>query len=295
MTASVSRSNDDLADVSGTPRLDPPDQASPPLAARLRQLTPARVGLRTTGISLATSELLDFQLAHARARDAVHAALQPAPLVAALRELLKTSGVRESEVILLHSAAKDRQTYLQRPDLGRMLDETSRQFLKDCPRQEFDLAIVFADGLSALAVERNATLLLAELLPGLSKSMPYLRIAPMCLVEQGRVAIGDEVAHALSARLVVVLIGERPGLSSPDSLGAYITWQPTPGRTTDAERNCISNIRSGGLSYAQASSRLLYYIRQAHEKQMTGVTLKDPDVETPIRQLESTSDTGIQK
>jgi ethanolamine ammonia-lyase small subunit len=249
---------------------------SPRLAAHLRSLTPARVGLRRSGISIATGELLDFQVAHARARDAVHAALQPASLAAALRESLTTSDLK-FDVIPLHSAAKDRQAYLQRPDLGRKLDESSCQRLQDVPPQSFDLSIVLADGLSALAVERHAVPLLADLLPALLQSSPELRLAPICIVEQGRVAIADEVAHAISAKLAIVLIGERPGLSSPDSLGAYITWQPQPGITTDAERNCISNIRAEGLSYPQAAARLLHYIREARARRLTGIALKDPN------------------
>ena len=240
-------------------------------AAWLRAQTPARVGQRRTGISLATSEVLDFQLAHGRARDAVHAPLQPNNLIAALRSITAQT---TQEILPLHSAAPDRASYLQRPDLGRKLDEPSRQRL--CVHQEtshpFDLAIVIADGLSSLAVERHAVPLLAELLPALSN----LNLAPISVVEQARVAIGDEIAHALNAALVIVLIGERPGLSSPDSLGAYITWNPQPGSTTDAERNCISNIRTEGLSYSQAATRLLFFIQQARSQQATGVTLKDP-------------------
>jgi ethanolamine ammonia-lyase small subunit len=199
--------------------------------------------------------------------------MQPASLMAALREL------RQPEALLLHSSAKDRATYLQRPDFGRTLDQASRLRLMDYAQghdDAFDLIIVIADGLSALAVERHAIPLLAELLPAVDKS-PHRRLAPVCIVEQGRVAVGDEVGELFSASLVVVLIGERPGLSSPDSLGAYITWQPQPGRTTDAERNCISNIRAEGLSYAEAAARLLYYIREAHGKRLTGVALKDPE------------------
>ena len=239
-------------------------------AAWLRAQTPARIGLRRTGISLATSEVLDFQLAHGRARDAVHAPLQPNNLIAALRS------ITTQDVLLLHSAANDRASYLQRPDLGRKLDAASRDRLRsfaEAHNRSFDLAFVIADGLSALAVERNAVPLLAELLPALSS----LALAPICVVEQARVAVGDEIAHALNASLVIVLIGERPGLSSPDSLGAYITWNPQPGRTTDAERNCISNIRTEGLSYSEAASRLLFYIHEARSKQLTGVALKDPD------------------
>lgn len=281
------------------PDVDLAAVSSAALAARLRSLTPARVGLRQSGISIATSELLDFQLAHARARDAVHTALQPAGLLAALRMLLSTSQVVESNPILLHSAAKDRQTYLQRPDLGRELDGASQQRIQECPRRAFDLSIVIADGLSALAVERHAIPLLAELLPALARSSPELRLAPVCIVEQGRVAIADQVASALSASLAIVLIGERPGLSSPDSLGAYITWQPRPGLTTDAERNCISNIRAEGLSYPQAAARLLHYIREARGKRLTGVALKDPEPALEMRsamrsarELQSGSQTG---
>jgi ethanolamine ammonia-lyase small subunit len=244
---------------------------NPAFAAGLRSLTPARVGLRRTGISVATGELLDFQLAHARARDAVHASLQPVSLIAALNELTRSG----HDSVPLHSAAADRQSYLQRPDLGRRLDQASRERVGSfaAPGAAYDLAIVIADGLSALAVERHAIPLLAELLPALSD----LTRAPICIVEQGRVAIGDEIAHAFGASQVVVLIGERPGLSSPDSLGAYITWRPMPGQTTDAGRNCISNIRAEGLSYEHAAARLLFYIREARSRQLTGVALKDPD------------------
>jgi len=258
--------------------LDFQPQSDPPLSLLLRGLTAARVGLRRAGISIATCELLDFQLAHARARDAVHAALQPATLIGDLRSLLiSTNG--PSDVLLLHSAAKDRQTYLQRPDLGRKLDTAGQRRLRDYPRPDsgYDLSFVVADGLSALAVERHVIPLLAEVLPALSESASDLRMAPICVVEQGRVAVADEIAHTLSASLAIMLIGERPGLSSPDSLGAYITWRPEPGQTTDANRNCISNIRAEGLSYAQAATRLLHYIHQARSRQISGTALKDPD------------------
>jgi ethanolamine ammonia-lyase small subunit len=256
------------------------------VASRLRTLTPARIGLRRTGISVATAEVLDFQLAHARARDAVHAALQPASLLTAVAEL------GGGDTLLLHSASPDRPTYLQRPDLGRTLDAPSRErltrfhqaqasaidyHLRDSGLWDYDLCIVLADGLSALAVERHAVPLLAELLPAVASASPELRLAPISIVEQARVAVGDEIAAALNASLVIVLIGERPGLSSPDSLGAYITWRPKPGHTSDAQRNCISNIRAEGLSYPQAAARLLYYIQSARSAQQTGVALKDPD------------------
>jgi ethanolamine ammonia-lyase small subunit len=223
------------------------------LAARLRALTPARVGLVRSGISLATRELLDFERCRAQARDAVHARLEAATLAATLADLTRASSPG-AEVLRLHSAASDRATYLQRPDLGRKLDARSRELLQSRHPTKQSVAIIVADGLSALAVERHAAPLIAELLPLLRS----VQLAPICVVEQGRVAIGDEIGLALDAEISVVLIGERPGLSSPDSLGAYITWAPRPG-ITDAERNCISNIRGdlrdGGLSYAQAAHR----------------------------------------
>jgi ethanolamine ammonia-lyase small subunit len=285
-----------------TPALTRVTGPSPELSAWLRNQTPARVGLRRAGLSLATSEVLDFQFAHARARDAVYAPLQPSSLLQTLRSLpyLADSG----PPVLLHSQAINRQNYLQRPDLGRKLDETSRNRLTsltassgtfpnsqipageipaaEIPSAEiFDLALIVADGLSALAVDRHAAPLISALLPALAAADLNPHLAPICVVEQGRVAIGDEIAHTLRARLAIVLIGERPGLSSPDSLGAYITWQPQPGRTTDADRNCISNIRTEGLGYHAAAARLIHYIREAHAQQRTGVSLKDPVLKDP--------------
>ena len=234
------------------------------LAARLRALTPARVGLGRTGVSLPTRDLLDFQRAHAQARDAVHARLDAAALKAEIESSIRP------EVLRLHSAATSRTEYLQRPDLGRRLNEASRLLLAEQPSDEVDLAVVIADGLSALAVQRHAPALLQELLPRLSG----WNLAPITVVEQGRVAIADEIGLALHARLSVILIGERPGLSSPDSLGAYITWDPKPGRT-DAERNCISNIRAEGLAYTHAAAQLSYYLTEARRRQLTGVALKE--------------------
>jgi ethanolamine ammonia-lyase small subunit len=237
------------------------DANSPALAARLRALTPARVGLGRTGVSQQTRDLLDFQRAHAQARDAVHARLEVSVLAAAIHE------VSGREVLCLHSAANDRATYLQRPDLGRKLDAASLGRLASASH---DLALIVADGLSALAVERHAVFVLRELLPRLTD----WSLAPICIVEQGRVAIGDEIGQALGAQLAVVLIGERPGLSSPDSLGAYITWQPRPGRT-DAERNCISNIRAEGLGYGEAAAQIASYLSEARRRRISGVALKD--------------------
>ena len=238
------------------------------LSARLRALTPARVGLGRTGVSQQTRDVLDFQLSHAQARDAVRARLEAAALAADLAKIMGDCKLPRTEVLCLHSAAADRATYLQRPDHGRKLNESSRASLAHiCGKWE--LALVVADGLSALAIERHVPPLFKELLPRLQD----WRLAPVCIVEQGRVAIADEIGFALGARISVVLIGERPGLSSPDSLGAYITWAPRPGRT-DAERNCISNIRAEGMSYSQAADQLIFHLTEARRRQLTGVALK---------------------
>jgi ethanolamine ammonia-lyase small subunit len=244
------------------------------LVARLRALTPARVALGRTGVSLQTPDLLDFQRCHAQARDAVHARLEAAALAASLAQIASDFSLAGSDVLRLHSAASDRATYLQRPDLGRRLDENSRSLLlrhaaAECNAGPSDLALIVADGLSALAVERHVPPLLRELLPRLKG----WKLTPTCVVEQGRVAIGDPIAFALQAQISVVLIGERPGLSSPDSLGAYITWDPRPDRT-DAERNCISNIRAEGLNYQQAAAQLAVCLTEARRRQLTGVALK---------------------
>jgi ethanolamine ammonia-lyase small subunit len=239
--------------------------ARPPFAARLRALTPARVGLGRAGVSLLTRDVLGFQLAHAQARDAVHACLDSGSVATAIGGL-----VQPASVIRLQSAATDRTAYLQRPDLGRTLDENSRQILARIEPEVRDLALVVADGLSALAVERHVPGLLVELLPCLAD----WRMAPICIVEQGRVAVGDEIGSLLRAELSVILIGERPGLSSPDSLGAYITWQPRPGRT-DAERNCISNIRAEGLGYRDAAGQIMNFLTAARRHQLTGTNLAE--------------------
>jgi len=240
--------------------LDPID----PAWARLRRHTPARIGLERAGSGLATREHLSFQLAHARARGAVHDALDPEPLLEGLR-------ARGLEPLHLRSAAGDRRAYLLRPDLGRRLDERSRDRLDACPRGH-DLVLVVADGLSARAVQRHALPLIDAALPELRRQ--HWRIGPAAVVEQGRVAIGDEIGAALDAALVAVLIGERPGLTSPDSLGVYLTWAPAIGRR-DAERNCLSNIRPEGMGYAEAAARLIYLLGEARRRQVTGIALKD--------------------
>jgi ethanolamine ammonia-lyase small subunit len=234
------------------------------IAKRLRALTPARVGLRCSGVSQVTGDVLDFRLSHAQARDAVHARLDLAVLAEAIRSVVLqfNSGL----ILRLHSSAADRTIYLQRPDLGRRLDKSSRADVAAHADGEVDLVLVIADGLSALAVERHVPPLLDRLLPRLAgRSM-----GPVCLVEEGRVAIGDDIGEALRARLLVVLIGERPGLSSPDSLGAYVTWAPRVGRT-DAERVCISNIRVQGLGYDEAAEQVERVVSEAFERRLTGV------------------------
>lgn len=239
---------------------------SPPaVAARLRELTPARVGMGRTGVSQQTRDVLAFQLSHAQARDAVHAHLDSASLATAIAE---TQGTRLLSVIRLHSAAADRAIYLQRPDLGRKLDQSAHEDLAPFTTGVFDVALIVADGLSALGVERHVPPLLKELLPHLGN----WDLAPICVVEQGRVAIGDEIGAALHSAMSLVLIGERPGLSSPDSLGAYITWDPRPGRT-DAERNCISNIRTEGLAYREAAAQLVNCLTTARRRRLTGTAL----------------------
>ena len=239
----------------------------------LRDLTTARVGLRRTGSSLATSEVLDFALCHAQARDAVHATLS-------LPTLIDELTLRKLPAVTVKSAAPDRTAYLRRPDLGRKLSSVSQDRLKSLPRFEGKLpalTFVLADGLSALAVDRHAIPLLDSLLPLLE---PHFSLTPVVIAEQARVAVGDEIGALLQSQLVVMLIGERPGLSSPDSLGAYITWSPRVGRS-DAERNCISNIRAQGLDYASAAAKIAYLCLAARRLGLTGTRLKEAADATP--------------
>jgi ethanolamine ammonia-lyase small subunit len=230
---------------------------------RLRAHTSARVGLRRAGTSLATSELLDLAQCLAEARDAVHAELSVVSLRAQLAE-------RGLQILSARSAARDRAEYLRRPDLGRRLSPASRTLLEEVETESGGLVIVLADGLSAIAVERHAVPVLDALLPLLER----WRIGPVIIAEQARVAIGDEIGETLQAESTLLLIGERPGLSSPDSLGAYITWAPKVGRS-DAERNCVSNIRAEGLSYSLAAGKIAGYLTQARKLQLTGVALKE--------------------
>ncbi|MHC8347650.1 ethanolamine ammonia-lyase subunit EutC [Pseudomonas sp. RT6P73] len=254
----------------------PPVDPENPLL-ELRRLTPARIALGRAGTSMPTSAQLDFQYAHAQARDAVHLPFDHAGLSSQLAE-----AGRES--LLLHSAAPNRDSYLQRPDLGRKLSDDSAQTLREYAQAKpggVDLVIVVADGLSALAVHRHT-------LPFLARMQEQIEaegwsVSPVMLVEQGRVAVADEIGELLGAKMVVILIGERPGLSSPDSLGLYFTYNPKVG-LTDAYRNCISNVRLEGLSYGMAAHRLLYLMREACRRQLSGVNLKD---EAQVQTLES--------
>ena len=242
----------------------------------LRAFTDARIALGRAGVSQPTAAHLAFQLAHAQARDAVHGPLDVPLLQQALEALGHLS-------VHLHSAAPDRTHYLQRPDWGRRLDEPSRaKALAIRPADgetPLDLAVVLADGLSPLAVQRHAPALLTHLLPLLSEDSPQpWRLGPLAVVEQGRVAVGDEVGACLGARCVLVLIGERPGLSSPDSLGVYFTWAPRVGRS-DAERNCVSNVREAGLPPERAARKLHTLLNEARRRGLSGIALKDETIE----------------
>ena len=234
----------------------------------LRGLTPARVALERTGVSVTTRHALEFSLAHAQARDAVHSSLGVASLIAALRE-------RGLTAVAVKSAARDRTEYLRRPDLGRSLASASAALLaaRTAESERETVSIVLADGLSALAVERHALGVLDSLLPLLSQGWS---IAPVVIAEQARVALGDEIGAALGADVTVMLIGERPGLSSPASLGAYITWAPRPGRV-DAERNCVSNIHADGLEYAAAARKIAWFVAEGRRLGLTGVALRERD------------------
>ena len=231
----------------------------------LRQFTDARIGLGRSGSAMPTQEVLKFSMAHAQARDAVKTPIDWSPIEADL----KSSGL---QTVRIHSAAESRDQYLRRPDLGRQLSSTSREALAARSSTKPDLVVVVGDGLSSTAVNANVAPFLRAFLPHVLSGKWSL--GPVLLAEQARVAIGDEAGEFLGAKAAVVLIGERPGLSSPDSLGAYLTFAPRPGRK-DAERNCISNIRKGGLSYEEAAFKLSWLLREAFRREFTGVQLKD--------------------
>ena len=241
----------------------------------LRRFTDARIALGRAGHSLPTAAHLQFQLAHAQARDAVHVPLDCDRVTQGLQ-------AQRFETLLLHSAAPNRDVYLQRPELGRRLNEAACRTLQAQLEQQGaqdphapapDVCLVVADGLSALAIHSHAVEFLQCLLPHLQRDANPWRVAPVCIVEQGRVAIGDDIGERLAAKLVVILIGERPGLSSPDSMGIYVTWAPRVG-CTDAQRNCISNVRGAGLAPQVAATQLYQLMRQSRSMKLTGVGLK---------------------
>jgi len=240
-----------------------PAPPSRPLEA-LRELTPARVGLGRSGASMPTEALLAFTLDHARARDAVHAAFDAQRLVAELAGL----GL---EVRTVSSQARSRRDYLRRPDLGRMLDADSRRALEESGAAG-KIAIVIGDGLSPAAVNGHAVELVRHLAPRLKEA--GIQLGPVVLASGARVALGDEIGAVLGARMVVMLIGERPGLSAPDSLGAYLTFAPRIG-LTDEKRNCVSNIHGAGLSYDEAAFKIAWLAREGIARGVTGVALKD--------------------
>jgi ethanolamine ammonia-lyase small subunit len=243
----------------------------------LKRFTNARIALGRAGMSLPTRRHLDFQLAHARARDAVTLPLN-------FQELAKNLDRHGIPSIQLQSRAPDRQTYLQRPDRGRLLDTDSAGALKQTAEgnRSPDVALVIADGLSSNAIDAHAVNLTARLASELTKKR--LRYLPVCLVRGGRVAVGDHIGEIMSSRMTVLLIGERPGLSSPDSMGIYFTYGPKRG-VSDAGRNCISNIHARGLTYDGALGKLLFLIAEADRLKRSGVRLKeDAPVHQPLKQ-----------
>lgn len=254
---------------------------------KLRQFTQARIGLGRVGTSIPTDELLRFQLSHAQAIDAVHVPLDDDQLIADLSN--KASLKPYLPAFFLHSQASDRLTYLQRPDLGRKLQAESVEELKahsDKTPKPYDLAIVIADGLSSYAINHHAAPFLDELFTLLEEDTHQWNIAPLCVVHQGRVAVGDDVGESINAKEVLVLVGERPGLSSPDSLGLYLTWHPHRG-TEDSLRNCISNVRPEGLNYKSAAHKCFYLIAESRQLKLTGVGLKDRSDDTILEHKSS--------
>ncbi|MET0386475.1 MAG: ethanolamine ammonia-lyase subunit EutC [Polyangiales bacterium] len=235
--------------------------------APLRKATQARIGLRRAGAAVSTRDLLEFQLAHAQARDAVWHSWDSAACAVELEQ-------REIKTLQVTSAAPDRQTYLTRPDLGRRLDaESLVQLTAAAEEPPPDVALILSDGLSATAVQQHGVATIEAMLTALKGAS--LRTSPVVLVERGRVGLSDEIGHALHARIAVIVLGERPGLSAADSLGIYLTHSPAPGNT-DAQRNCLSNVRTpGGLPPQLAAARLVALLRRSLALGLSGVALKD--------------------
>lgn len=243
------------------------DEINPPeenFLEPLKEFTAARIGLGRTGTSIPVKQSLAFNLAHAHARDAVYSELDLNRLIENLKEF-------DMPVLQMHSKAAYREQYLQRPDLGRQLNEESAGLLERY-KSEPDVVIIIADGLSATAINHNSLGLLRVLIPQFESA--GTKLGPICIVKQGRVAIADDIGWALRSKLSIILIGERPGLSAADSLGVYITYQPKPG-LTDESRNCISNIRPHGLSVKQGAKKIFYLVQEALTQKKSGVGLKD--------------------
>ncbi len=238
----------------------------------LRKYTKARIALGRAGIALTTAELLRFRMDHARARDAVLQDMDPVAVRTSLEKY-------HMPIVELTTQAQDRNEYIHRPDLGRRLSPESVTLLTKY-RGEYDIALVIADGLSGKAIETNLVPFLDVLLPHLGDA--HYTLSPFCIVRQGRVAVSDEIGGILKAKLSVIMIGERPGLSSPDSMGIYITYGPEPG-LTDERRNCISNIRPDGLAYSTAALKLGYFIRESVRLKLSGVKLKDDEDHDRVR------------
>lgn len=233
----------------------------------LKSFTKARIALGRTGVAPPLKELLDFKMCHAHARDAVYSVLELDELEEGLQQF-------QSSVVIVASRAGDRSVYLQRPDYGRNLEKSSVNNLKNESSYSVDVSITIADGLSATAINKHAVPVLKKLVPRLKQSV--LTIAPIVIAQQARVAIADEIGSLLNAKLSLILIGERPGLSSPDSMGAYITYKPSPG-TTDESRNCVSNIRPEGLNYDLAAEKIAKLIKASLQLKLSGIMLKDEE------------------
>ncbi|MCG9699913.1 ethanolamine ammonia-lyase subunit EutC [Vibrio natriegens] len=245
---------------------------------KLREFTSARIALGRSGNSVPTDELLSFQLDHAQAMDAVHCTLNVDSLVAQLSDSYSILKQTLEPPVVVTSKVTDRFMYLQRPDLGRQLDEASWNTLEAIGKEhntELDLAIVIADGLSSVAIQNHALPVISRLVSLMSGDEEHQwNLAPIAIVKQGRVAVGDDVGECFNAKAVLVLIGERPGLTSPDSMGMYLTWAAKRG-SKDSDRNCISNVRPQGLNYDDACQRAFYLLKEARRLQLSGVNLKD--------------------
>jgi ethanolamine ammonia-lyase small subunit len=230
----------------------------------LRSFTEARIALGRTGVSQSTEKILSFSLAHAMARDSIYQPFEKNILEQELNELHR-------EMILLKSKVSEKKEFLLRPDLGRQLSEESIEKINACQTSPFDICINISDGLSAKAVNTHAIPLLKILIKKFDEL--HYQVAPICIIENGRVAISDETGSLLGAKISVMLIGERPGLTASDSMGAYLTYDPHVGNT-DAQRNCVSNIRNGGLHYEEAAEEIIYLIKRALHLKLSGTGLK---------------------